>query len=90
MCRVSVTQVRGLVEEVAPGIFTFDMLSHALCDQLLAEAEHYEASGVEHPAGSLLAPQLWDTPLALPFSHRATGLPAQLDEQLRADPQPDR
>eukprot|EP00966_Prymnesium_polylepis_P090364 2092814-Prymnesium_polylepis.1 len=39
-------KLRGVVEEVAPGIFAFELLTHAFCDQLLEEMVHYEASGL--------------------------------------------
>jgi len=38
--------LRSIVTEVAPGIFTFDMLAHDFCDQLVEEATAYEASGL--------------------------------------------
>ena len=38
--------LRALAEEVAPGVFAFDMLSEAFCAKLLAELERYEASGL--------------------------------------------
>ena len=38
--------LRGVLEEVSPGIYAFDMLTHEFCDRLLAELEHYEASGL--------------------------------------------
>eukprot|EP00316_Scyphosphaera_apsteinii_P023109 CAMPEP_0119341044 /NCGR_PEP_ID=MMETSP1333-20130426/101524_1 /TAXON_ID=418940 /ORGANISM="Scyphosphaera apsteinii, Strain RCC1455" /LENGTH=598 /DNA_ID=CAMNT_0007352919 /DNA_START=35 /DNA_END=1831 /DNA_ORIENTATION=- len=38
--------LRAIVNEAAPGIFTFEMLAHDFCDMLLAECEHYEASGM--------------------------------------------
>ena len=38
--------LRALAEEVAPGVYAFDMLSEAFCAKLLAELERYEASGL--------------------------------------------
>ena len=32
--------------QVSPGIYAFDLLSSAFCEQLLCELEHYEASGL--------------------------------------------
>ncbi len=42
----SAAAVRALVDEVSPGVFAFDFLSPAFCEQLLCELEHYEASGL--------------------------------------------
>ena len=38
--------LRALVEEVCPGIFVFDFLSHSFCERLLCELEHYESTGL--------------------------------------------
>ncbi len=42
----SADALRSLAREASPGVFVFEMLTHAFCDELLAEADAYEASGL--------------------------------------------
>jgi len=38
--------LRGMLDEVSPGVYTFEMLSLPCCDALLDEVDAYEASGM--------------------------------------------
>jgi hypothetical protein len=42
--KISEADWRGLVQEVSPGIFTFDLFTHAFCDLLVHEVDCYEST----------------------------------------------
>ena len=47
--------LRGYAEEVAPGVFSFEMLSASYCDRLLAELEGQQR-GLSRRVRALLMP----------------------------------
>jgi hypothetical protein len=44
--KVSEADWRGLVEEVSPGIFTFNLFTHTFCDLLVHEVDCYESTNL--------------------------------------------